>query len=171
MVTLVCRRARERVSLSGPHLAWRIVIIVCLVNTTRSLGHNGHFSVTMLHSAKYTLLPDTTIYSFIGFPLDAVKLHTVELDAVKLHTVELGYIASLRTVEFIRYIRGNFYCFVLWGPKYLSDITESDICKFYYSRLRLIKPPWHRPIVILYAEYLIKRIFTFVIIKYKISKK
>ena len=40
------------------------------------------------------------------------------------YTVELGYIGFQRTGKFIRYIRGNFYCFVLWGPKILSDISD-----------------------------------------------
>ena len=40
-------------------------------------------------------------------------------------------IGSLRTAKFIRYIQGDFRCSVLWGPKIFSDITESDIYKFY----------------------------------------
>ena len=42
------------------------------------------------------------------------------------YTVEPGYIGSLQVEKFIRKseIRGNFYCFELWGPEILSDISN-----------------------------------------------
>ena len=44
------------------------------------------------------------------------------------NTVELGYIGSQQTAKLIRYIRGNFHCFVLiWEPEILSDISDYPI--------------------------------------------
>ena len=37
---------------------------------------------------------------------------------------DLLRLRNLSDICEIQYIRGNFYCFVLWGPKNLSDISD-----------------------------------------------